>query len=77
MYKLPKDQRDALITVSIGGASYEDAAKKFGTAVGTVRSRIARGRDALLSILAGGEAGPCCSYAPAEIPSFAPTCLQP
>jgi RNA polymerase sigma-70 factor (ECF subfamily) len=77
IYKLPKAQRDTLILVGIGGASYEDAAKKFGTAVGTVRSRIARGRDALLSILADDEVDSRDSYTRRAIPSFAPACLQP
>jgi RNA polymerase sigma factor (sigma-70 family) len=53
LHNLPPHQRDALILVSAGGVSYEEAAKICGTAVGTMKSRVARGRLALIETLNG------------------------
>lgn len=47
---LPQDMREALILVG-AGASYEEAAQDLGCAVGTIKSRVARGRDALKELL--------------------------
>jgi RNA polymerase sigma-70 factor, ECF subfamily len=44
---LPAEQSEAVILVGAGGCSYEEAAAVFGCAVGTVKSRVARGRAAL------------------------------
>lgn len=52
---LPQPQREALILVGAGGFAYEEAAEICGVAVGTIKSRVARGRVALESILNGGE----------------------
>lgn len=49
--QLPADQRDALIKVVIEGYSVEDAARALGVAEGTVKSRCARGRMALATLL--------------------------
>ncbi len=51
--ELPECQRDALILVAAGGFTYKDAAEICGTPEGTVKSRLARGRTALLEILDG------------------------
>jgi RNA polymerase sigma-70 factor, ECF subfamily len=51
--KLPVQQREMLMLVSAGGMSYEDAASVTGVAIGTVKSRIARGRAALLQMIEG------------------------
>jgi RNA polymerase sigma-70 factor (ECF subfamily) len=48
---LPDCQREALILIAAGGLSYEDAAKVCGTPVGTVKSRVARARAALVKML--------------------------
>ena len=53
LHSLPAHQRDALILVSAGGVTYEEAAKICGTAVGTMKSRVARGRAALIETLNG------------------------
>jgi RNA polymerase sigma-70 factor (ECF subfamily) len=53
LHSLPAHQRDALILISAGGVSYEEAAKICGTAVGTMKSRVARGRLALIEALNG------------------------
>ena len=50
---LPAEQREALILVGAGGFSYEDAASISNCAVGTVKSRVARARKALISALDG------------------------
>jgi len=41
------DQRDALLLVSVGDMSYDEAAEATGTKVGTIKSRVARARTAL------------------------------
>ncbi len=50
---LSPGQRAALILVSASGHSYEEAASLCGCAVGTVKSRVARARAALLALLEG------------------------
>src|SRR6201985_771445 len=62
---LRDEQREALILVGAGGFSYEDAAEICNCAVGTVKSRVARARKALIAILDGDEALPD-SERPAE-----------
>ena len=51
---LPQPQREALILVGAGGFAYEEAAEICGVAVGTIKSRVARGRVALESLLSEG-----------------------
>jgi RNA polymerase sigma factor (sigma-70 family) len=52
---LPQPQREALILVGAGGFAYEEAAEICGCAVGTIKSRVARGRVALESLLSSGK----------------------
>jgi RNA polymerase sigma-70 factor (ECF subfamily) len=56
MRRLPLEQRTAVIMRDLLGLSYEEIAQATGTAVGTVKSRISRGRAALAGCL--GEPGP-------------------
>jgi RNA polymerase sigma-70 factor (ECF subfamily) len=59
--EMPPDQREALILVGVLGASYEEAAKICGCAVGTVKSRVNRARKKLaeqLSVIDVTEFGP-------------------
>lgn len=51
MAMLPDDQREALILVTAGGLSYEEAAHICQCAVGTIKSRVNRGRRALAQVL--------------------------
>lgn len=52
---LPQPQREALILVGAGGFAYEEAAEICGCAVGTIKSRVARGRVALEALMTGGK----------------------
>jgi RNA polymerase sigma factor (sigma-70 family) len=58
LQELPQAQREALILVGAGGFAYEEAAEICGVAVGTIKSRVARGRTALESILDQGSLPP-------------------
>lgn len=54
MASLPDDQREAVLLVMVEGYTYREAAGIVGCPVGTLNSRLVRGRDALLAKL--GEA---------------------
>jgi RNA polymerase sigma-70 factor (ECF subfamily) len=59
--RLPADQREAVVLVGASGFSYEEAAEICGCAVGTIKSRLSRGRAQLAQILDiqdGDEPGP-------------------
>jgi RNA polymerase sigma-70 factor (ECF subfamily) len=49
--RLPEDFRAPLLLVDVEGLSYEEAASALGCAVGTVGSRLFRGRKALFVML--------------------------
>lgn len=55
LLELPASQREALILVGAGGFAYEEAADICGVAVGTIKSRVARGRAALEIIMESGN----------------------
>jgi len=48
---LPTDQREALMLVGVSGFSYEEAAATCGCAVGTIKSRVNRGRARLADVM--------------------------
>ena len=55
--RLPEDQREAIILIGASGFSYEEAAEICGCAVGTIKSRVSRGRTRLTELLGiSGEA---------------------
>jgi RNA polymerase sigma-70 factor (ECF subfamily) len=54
MARLPDDQREAVMLVLVEGFSYKDAADVIGCPMGTLTSRLGRGREALLRAM--GEA---------------------
>ncbi len=54
LMQLPQSQREALVLVGAGGFAYEEAAEICGVAVGTIKSRVARGRAALEQIFEEG-----------------------
>ena len=49
--RLPGEQREVILLVGLEGLSYESAAQILGVPVGTVRSRLSRGRDALRRLM--------------------------
>lgn len=51
MERLPEEQRLAVALVLVEGQSYRDAAELLGIPVGTLMSRLARGRTALQEML--------------------------
>ncbi|MBK8253924.1 MAG: RNA polymerase sigma factor [Polyangiaceae bacterium] len=54
---LPKAFRDAVLLVDLEEMAYKDAAKKLGVPVGTVMSRLHRGRKMLAETIRGGASG--------------------
>jgi RNA polymerase sigma-70 factor (ECF subfamily) len=54
--KLPPSHREALILVGAEGLSYEEAAAVCGVPLGTIKSRVSRGREKLASLLAVADA---------------------
>jgi DNA-directed RNA polymerase specialized sigma24 family protein len=54
---LPAAQREVVILIGVLGVSYEEAAKICNCELGTVKSRLNRGRAALANIL-GDEVRP-------------------
>ncbi|WP_374572046.1 RNA polymerase sigma factor [Phenylobacterium sp.] len=51
--RLPEDQRQLLLLVSLEGVSYAEAAAITGAPIGTVMSRLSRGRERLRQLLDG------------------------
>lgn len=54
MSRLPHDQREAVMLVLVEGFAYKEAAEIIGCPIGTLTSRLVRGREALMRAL--GEA---------------------
>jgi len=54
---LPGEQREVILLVGLEGMSYETAAQVLSVPVGTVRSRLSRGRDALRRLMDIPERG--------------------
>jgi RNA polymerase sigma-70 factor (ECF subfamily) len=51
--RLPEAQREALVLVGAGGVTYEEAAEICDCPIGTIKSRVARGRSALIAMIEG------------------------
>jgi RNA polymerase sigma-70 factor (ECF subfamily) len=49
--RLPAEQREVILLVGLEGMSYETAAEVLSVPVGTVRSRLSRGRQALRHLM--------------------------
>lgn len=49
--RLPEEQRQAILLVGLEGLRYEEVAKILGVPIGTVRSRLSRGREALRRLM--------------------------
>lgn len=50
--RLPDDQRQIMLLVALEGVSYAEAAAIMGVPIGTVMSRLSRGRERLRQLLA-------------------------
>ena len=61
--QLPLEQHQVILLVGLEGMSYEDTAGILTIPVGTVRSRLSRGRDALRKLL-DMEEPPCSAALP-------------
>ncbi len=71
LLQLPLAQREALILVGVSGLSCEAVAAISACAVGTVKSRVARGRAALMALLDGGRlAVPRAEVPASPLPAF-------
>lgn len=57
LLKLPAEQREVLLLIGANGVSYEEAAEIMGCAIGTIKSRLARGRVALTALIEGPPIG--------------------
>lgn len=57
MEKLPPEQREVIALVLVEGLAYREAAEVLGVPIGTVTSRLARGREALQRMLDGYNRG--------------------
>lgn len=53
---LPTEQRETILLVGLEGMNYEDAAKVLNIPIGTVRSRLSRGRAELRKLMGFAEA---------------------
>jgi RNA polymerase sigma-70 factor (ECF subfamily) len=58
MGRLPEDQRMAVSLVLVEGLPYKEAAEVLDIPIGTLTSRLARGRDALQAMLGDGDLTP-------------------
>jgi RNA polymerase sigma-70 factor (ECF subfamily) len=54
MQRLPEEQREVIALILIDGFGYREAAEILDQPIGTVSSRLGRGRQALLAMLGGG-----------------------
>ena len=53
MKGIPAPQREAMILVGVEEMSYEQTAERLNIPIGTIKSRVSRGRDALRAALYG------------------------
>jgi RNA polymerase sigma-70 factor (ECF subfamily) len=49
--QLPEEQRQVILLVGLEGMSYEDAAAILDVPIGTIRSRLSRGRESLRKLM--------------------------
>ncbi len=69
--KLPQEQRQVILLVGLEGMRYEEVAVILSVPVGTVRSRLSRGRDQLRRLMeSGDEAVPVASQTEAAEPAI-------
>jgi RNA polymerase sigma-70 factor (ECF subfamily) len=54
--QLPESYRDVVVAVDVAGCSYQEAAEALGIPVGTVMSRLYRGRQRVIRAMEGQAA---------------------
>ncbi len=54
---LPEQQREVIILIGVEGVNYKDASQILGIPIGTVMSRLSRGRHTLKSLMDGDHKG--------------------
>jgi RNA polymerase sigma-70 factor (ECF subfamily) len=67
---LPEPQREAVLLVGAGGFSYEEASSICDVALGTMKTRVLRGRAALKALLDGGTLLPVTKSRPGDGSAF-------
>ncbi|MBP6030577.1 MAG: sigma-70 family RNA polymerase sigma factor [Sphingobium sp.] len=70
LQKINPEQREVLLLVGANGLSYEEASEIMGCAVGTIKSRLARGRAALSALIEGAEPEPHITGKPGHPPPY-------
>jgi RNA polymerase sigma-70 factor (ECF subfamily) len=68
--KLLVEQREIILLVALEGMSYADVAEVVGVPVGTIRSRLSRGRAALRQLMDTGEKTAPARHAEADHPAL-------
>jgi len=53
LMKLPMEQREVVLLVALEDMSYADVSRSLGIPIGTVMSRLSRGRERLRGYMAG------------------------
>jgi RNA polymerase sigma-70 factor (ECF subfamily) len=53
--KVPREQREVVLLIGLEGISYAEAAEILDVSIGTVKSRLSRGRRALRLLMDGGS----------------------
>ena len=54
---LPDEQREAIMLICAAGLTYDQAAEVAGVPIGTIKSRLSRGRATLVSLVEAGAVG--------------------
>ena len=69
MTQLPSERREVILLVGLEGLSYEAVAEIVGIPIGTVRSRLSRGRMELRQMMDSGERAAPASRSRADVPA--------
>jgi RNA polymerase sigma-70 factor, ECF subfamily len=56
--RLPAEYREVVLLVGLENMRYEEAARALGVPIGTVMSRLSRGREQLRRLMGGGPTSP-------------------
>lgn len=54
---LPDEQREAIMLICAAGLTYDQAAEVAGVPIGTIKSRLSRGRASLVALVESGHVG--------------------